>query len=82
MMKLGARFYTRPQHGKGGGSCSVRGQGMVGNIFRADVFFIDNFYRCLHNKYDKSYYVTNMGAIIWQIHYFCIKEKMLIGWHV
>jgi|GEM_PF-5494985 len=40
MMKLGARFYTRPQHGKGGGSCSVRGQGMVGNIFRADVFLL------------------------------------------
>ena len=51
-------------------------------MFRADVFFIDNFYRCLHNKYDTFYYVTNMGAIIWQIHYFCIKEKMLSGWHV
>lgn len=23
-----------------GGSCSVRGQGMVGNIFRADVFLL------------------------------------------
>lgn len=40
MMKWGSCFCTRPHNGKGGGSCFVRGKGMWGNMFRADVFLL------------------------------------------